>query len=450
VQHDAIGRYHDLLSHGHTAQESQHLLTALQQQRGLYFGERSLCSVLRPRFLTQHQYAFLRRSVESLLPAFQKIYRRSLADAQFRRQFRMLDWEEELLTIDPGFEEPSPTGRFDSFYISDEELKFTEYNSETPAGAGYSDALTDLFYALPVFQEFQRDYHVFPIPCKPGVTHAVLDTYAQWRGTRSDPPRIAILDWREVPTFSEFVLFYDYFRSLGIEARNVDPRDVEYIDGKLMCGDYHITLIYKRVLITELIERGGMNHPVIKAVRNGAVCMANSFRCKMLFKKASFAVITDERNRDLFNPDESKAIRDHIPWTRLVEERKTVVDGEPVDLVPWILDNQHQLVLKPNDEYGGKGIVLGWTVERSAWENAVKIAVIEPFVVQRKIRLPSEPYPSVIDGTVRIIDRLLDTNPYVAFGKFVHGCLTRISTDEMVNVTAGGGSTVPTFLLEKR
>ena len=51
---------------------------------------------------------------------------------------------------------------------------------------------------------------------------------------------------------------------------------------------------------------------------------------------------------------------------------------------------------------------------------------------------------------MQVADRMLDTNPYVAFGTTVHGCLTRISTDELVNVTAGGGSTVPTFLLEGR
>jgi hypothetical protein len=30
------------------------------------------------------------------------------------------------------------------------------------------------------------------------------------------------------------------------------------------------------------------------------------------------------------------------------------------------------------------------------------------------------------------------------------GCLTRISTEALLNVTAGGGSTVPTFVVEER
>jgi uncharacterized circularly permuted ATP-grasp superfamily protein len=447
---DAVSRYHDLLSAGPLAADSQALLERLQESRGLFFGTRPVCTVLRPRFLTPGQYAFLRDRVKVLLPAFQTAYDRAMADPQFRRQFRLLDWEDQLLDIEPGFKHPSPTSRFDSFFVSESDLKFTEFNTETPAGAGYSDALSDVFYGLPVFQEFQRRYDVKPIPDKPGVLHALLDAYAQWRGTKTEPPRIAILDWREVPTFSEFVLFYDYFRGMGVEARNVDPREVEYTDGKLMCGDYHITLIYKRVLISELIERGGLDHPVVRAVRDGAVCMANTFRCKILFKKASFAVLSDEANADLFTKDQLAAIRDHIPWTRVVEERKSTIDGQPIDLIPYISANKDRLVLKPNDDYGGKGIVLGWTVDQPIWEQAVRQAVETPYVVQRKVNLPYEPFAGFENGKLQVIPRMLDTNPFVAFGSHMHGCLTRISTEALLNVTAGGGSTVPTFLIEER
>ncbi len=446
----AIARYHDLLATGNLAADSQGLLERLQHDRGLYFGPRPSCGVLRPRFLTPGQYRFLQDRVAALLPAFQVVYDRALADADFRKQLRLKDWEEQLLAIDPGFDDPSPTSRFDSFFVSERELKFTEYNSETPAGAAYSDALSDVFYGLPAFQEFQRFYHCFPVPAKPGVLHALLDTYETWKGVRTDPPRIAILDWREVPTFSEFVLFYDYFHGMGIEARNVDPRDVEYTNGKLMAGDYHITLIYKRVLITELVERGGIDHPVVRAVRDGAVCMANSFRCKLLFKKASFAVVTDERNAHLFTAAQHEALRAHIPWTRVVEERKTTFAGAAIDLVPHTLANKDRLVLKPNDDYGGRGIVLGWTVDQASWEAAVQTALAEPYVVQERITIPKEPFPSLHGGSLQVVDRLIDTNPYVAFSSYMHGCLTRISTEELVNVTAGGGSTVPTFLLTDR
>ena len=162
----------------------------------------------------------------------------------------------------------------------------------------------------------------------PSVHNALLDAYQQFSGGL-EPPRIAILDWRKVPTHSEFVLFEDYFHALGLQCRIVDPREVEYRDGKLCHGDYHITLIYKRVLIGELLERGGLDHPVVRAVCDGAVCMVNPFRCKPLYKKASLAVLSDERNRGLFSPEEVRAIDAHIPWTRMVEERHPNTRARP-------------------------------------------------------------------------------------------------------------------------
>ena len=44
---------------------------------------------------------------------------------------------------------------------------------------------------------------------------------------------------------------------------------------------------------------------------------------------------------------------------------------------------------------------------------------------------------------------MLDTAPFVCHGDYVDGCLTRLSTAALLNVTAGGGSTVPTFVVER-
>lgn len=298
-------------------------------------------------------------------------------------------------------------------------------------------------------REFLRRYEVRPLPARHGVLHVLLDAFAQWSGRR-EAPRVAILDWREVPTYSEFVLFQDYFRSQGLQCVIADPREVEYRNGRLTSGDFVITLIYKRVLISELIARGGLEHPVVRAVRDGAVCMVNPFRCKLLHKKASLAVLQDERNSRLFDPDEQAAIDAHIPWTRRVEERRTVHRAQTVDLVPFVLEHRERLVLKPNDEYGGKGVVLGWLTDQRNWEQAVETALAEPYIVQERVALPSEPYPCLRDGRLEVSDRLLDTDPYVFYGAYVDGCLTRLSTEAPLNVTAGGGSTVPTFLVAKR
>jgi len=446
---ETIESYHELLT-DELAGESQAKLDDQQQSRGITFGGRPLCSVLRPRFMTPEQYRFLQTRVRLLLHAFDKIYYRALEDEAFRKHFGLLDWEEELVSHDSGFRAPSPTSRVDTFFVHGRGgLRLTEYNAETPASPAYNDVLADVFYGLPVMREFLHRYEVRYSPARHSVLNALIDAYQQWAGRR-EAPHIAILDWREVPSYSEFVMFAEYFKSQGLECVIADPREVEYRNGRLVAGDFHITLIYKRVLISELVERSGLDQPVIQAVRDGAVCMVNPFRCKILHKKASLAVLNDERNSDLFSDAELEAIEAHIPWTCRVEERYASYHGQRIDLMPFILEHREKLVLKPNDEYGGKGIVLGWETDASSWAQAIQTALTDPYIVQERVTIPSEPFPSMVDGHVTLIDRMLDTNPFVFYGNYMDGCLSRLSTEALLNVSAGSGSAVPTYVVEKR
>lgn len=449
LQH-AIELYHRLLDEEGIAADSWGQMEAQLRDRGLYFGDRPLCTVLRPRFLLAEQYRFLQERVSLLLSAFARAYRRAMAEPDFLAGFRLTEWEEQLVRHDPGFREPSPVSRLDAFFVSERGgLRFTEYNAETPAGAAYGDLLSEVFLGLPVMRRFLHHYEARPLPARHQVMHALLTAYEEWSGRRA-LPRIAILDWREVPTYSEFLVTVDYLRSQGVDCVIADPREVEYREGRLYADGHPVDLIYKRVLISELIGRGGMDHPVVRAVLDGAVCMVNPFRCKILHKKASLAVLTDERNAGMFTGEEAAAIAAHIPWSRVVEERRSIYRGEEIDLLPFVAENRERLVLKPNDEYGGAGIVLGWEVDDAGWEEALKRALAEPYVVQERIDIPSEPYPSYLDGSLRIADRIMDTAPFIFQGQYMDGCLTRLSTESLVNVTAGGGSSLATFIVARR
>jgi hypothetical protein len=329
-------------------------------------------------------------------------------------------------------------------------MALTEYNAEVPAGAAYADALSDAFLDLPAMREFARDWRVWPIRSHNGVIHVLLDAWRRFSGSSHTKPRVAILDWREVPTYAEFVLYRDHFTELGLESVIADPREAEYRDGQLWCEGTPVDLVYKRVLYSELVERMGLDNAVLRAVRDRAVCMVNSPRSKILHKKASLAVLSDERNAHLFDADAAGAIRAFVPWTRVVEERRTTHAGADVDLVAHARQYRERLVLKPNDDYGGAGIVLGWTVDDAEWDRALAKALAEPYIVQERVPIPSEPYPSYWSGEVRIIDRMIDTAPFVSHGAYADGLLTRLSTAALLNVTAGGGSQVPGFVVEPR
>lgn len=444
----AIDAWHSALA-GPIGVESGEWLHQELARRGLFFGERPLCTVLRPRFLSTRQYAEMQSRIAVLLRAFDTALSAAIANPGVLDQFRLEPWERTLALEDPKTT-ASPVSRLDAFYSPDDgRLRFTEYNAETPAGSAYNDALTELFLALPAVRNFRAHFTITALPVRHQVMHSLLGAYRSFAG-RSRKPTIGILDWKEVPTQSEFRLFQQYFTAMGLNCVIGDPREVEYRGGALYADGTRIDLIYKRVLINELIADGGLDHPMVRAIRDGAVCMANPFRCKILHKKASLAVLSDERNQHLFSAAEREVVQHHVPWTRIVEERRTVLDGTTIDLVDYVAGHRHELVLKPNDDYGGAGVVLGWEVDDGQWAAALKQALDQPFIVQRRIGLPGESFPSLVDGKVVFADRIVDTAPFCFDGAFVDGCLTRVSTATLVNVTAGGGSTVPTFVVDPR
>ena len=444
----AIETWHEGLAE-EGGEESSAWLTDQLRRRGLFFGERPLCKVLRPRFLSPAQYDLLRQRIPILLRAFDKALKAALKSETVLHQFGLLDWERELIKRHPKIP-ASPLSRLDAFFEPQNgRLRFTEYNAETPAGSAYNDALTELFLTLPAVRPFLKGYSLRPLPAAPHVLHALIAAYQKWSGLRHLPV-IGILDWSEVPTRNEFLLFQQYFESMGVTCEVADVRDCELRNGKLVAAGTPIDLIYKRVLIHELVERMGMDHAIVRAVQSGAVCMVNPFRCKILHKKASLAVLSDERNQHLWSAREQQIINEHVPWTRVVEERSTMYAGQPIDLLPWMAVRRERLVLKPNDDYGGAGIVLGWEVDQEAWSAAIQRALSEPYIVQERITLPSESFPTFTEGRLDFSDRIVDTAPFCFEGTRMDGCLTRVSTDSLVNVTAGGGSSVPTFVVEKR
>ncbi len=129
----------------------------------------------------------------------------------------------------PATRTTSTAARADAFILPDS-LQFAEYNAESPAGLGYSQLLAEVFDGEPVMAAFRERFDVrFARPIE-ALLEALLASYQEWGGTAS-PPRIAIVDWREVPTFSEFEILRDAFIALGVPTVICDPRDLEFAAG---------------------------------------------------------------------------------------------------------------------------------------------------------------------------------------------------------------------------
>ena len=454
--HDAITHYHDLCHQDELAQRSWEMIVPEMAARDLVFGTRPLCTVMRPMLHTGLSWSYLASRTALTLSAFRKLNEACLADDQLRAQLSLTPEEEALIALPTGYSTSIPTARLDSFFTRHDDgdftLNFIEFNGESPAGMAYNDVLAELFLETPLLQRFGERYHVEPIVSRRHAVDALLRVYYEWRGNYSKLPDIAIVDWSGVPTESEFRLFVAYLARYGITATICTPDELEYTNGQIFAAGRPVDFVYKRVLTTEMLQRYGLDHPLVDALRAGAVCMVNPFNCKLLHKKASFALASDERNAHLFTPREQEAILQHIPWTRIVEDRRTLdPSGAPIDLLRYAADNKETLVLKPNDEYGGKGVLIGWECDPTTWAHALQVALDEPSIIQTRAVIAYEDFPRIDEqGKVEISQRLVDCDPFLFHGEMVGACLTRLSTVTLLNVTAGGGSVVPAFWVDAK
>jgi uncharacterized circularly permuted ATP-grasp superfamily protein len=410
------------------------------------FGDRLLCNVLRPQLLAEAEYAWIRAEVALVLRALRRVAAAYDETPALRDELALTPLEQAALAIDPRYSDPVPFARMDAFFDrASGTLQFVEFNGETPAGVGYSDVLAEVFATLLPVRRLVADHGARFVAGRQQVLDTLLALAA--RAGVAGPHAIAIVDWEDVPTRAEFDIFTRFFTAAGVDARFATPADLRFDRGRLYDRDRPITIVYKRVLVTELLERCGLEHPLVAALRAGAAVMANPFQCRPLHKKASFAVLTDERFAAWFPPEEQAAIRAHVPWTRRVADRATLWRGERVDLLEWAAANREQLVLKPNDDYGGHGVVLGWEVDDAAWSQALQAGLAQPSVLQERVATAFEPFPVWTGQALAIEPRLVDLDPYCYHGRDVHGVLTRLSAGSLLNVTAGGGSVTPTFVV---
>jgi len=416
----------------------------------LTFGDRVHCPFLRPFFLSHEDEERVRTVAETIAELGERVATAALDDRHLLAQLHLREEEERLARIPSGFGPASTASRLDAFLLPDS-LKFAEYNGESPAGAGYAETLAEIFRELPVTGQFARKYEIHSYPLSAKLLDALIMSYVDWGG--SEPkPQIAIVDWEEVPTWSEFEILKQRFERMGLPTLIADPRHLEWDGRRLVAQDKKIDLVYRRVLINDIVAKPAECAALVKAYSANAVCVVNNFRCKIPHVKTFFAVLTDEQNGALFSHGEREVIRKHIPWTRVVADVKTAHYGQPIELLAFMRRERNNLVLKPSDEYGGSGVTLGWESAEGPWDEAIERALTAKngvWIVQERIPIRREVFPYIVQaGRVDYREMLVDFAPYLFRGR-VCGFLTRLSATGLANVTSGGGQ-VPAYRVSLR
>lgn len=448
---EAVAYYHALLDDNDLARRSREVLDEGLEQAKLIFGGRRLTPYLRPHFVKESDWKKTVDACGTIWGALQKVKDAAIGNQALLDELGLSEIEKQLVKIDPGYRQVSPTARFDSF-LTGGELSFVELNGESPAGIAFSDSASEIFASLPVMRKFAERYSFRPLEGRSKLFDVLISSYAEFCGGKcGHSPVIAIVDLKDLPTQKEFELFKEYFEYRGCTALICAPEQLEFDNGRLYFDGVKIDIVYKRLLVNEYLPIMGKYPALLDAYRAGAVCMVNSFRGKLIHKKAIFAVITSEKYAGLFDPAEIAAIGAHIPWTRRFRSETTTYCGTAIDLVEWTRSNSQKLVLKPNDDYGGQGIFIGWNSNKREWDAAMEFALKNgDYLVQERVQTAKEKFPMIFDGNEKflMVEQLVDLDPLL-FNGVVGSAFTRLSTSELANVTSGGGM-VPTFIIDER
>ena len=444
---DAVVRYNKSLETGPFRDLSwAEALHRRMEEGGLSAGGRLICPFLRPNFVSRRQYDSLVRSAEALLGAIGRMEQMVLTSPVLLARLELLPAEKMLASIDPGYPSLQVAARLDS-HVRNGHLHFVQYNADLPTGAGYSDALADLFYDAPPVKELRKRYTLTRVGGRKHFLQALLKAYKQFGGTKK--PNMAIVEFR--PVFhsgeSEYTLVRDFFRDEGYAVEIASPEQLEYRNGVLRKGAFEIDLVYRRLGVHEFLIRFDLSHPLVQAYRDRAVCVVNSFRSELAHKKAMFGLLTDETLVAKFPAAERKAIREHVPWTRLVSASKTTYDERTIDLADFITRNRQRLTLKPNDDYSDQHTYLGWEMDDTAWERALKQAMRTPYVVQEKVDPVRSLFPLMSFGILEFRELQVDVRPHAYLGK-VQGCSSWLSSGSTGFSSAEG--LAPTFILDPK
>jgi len=412
-------------------------LTEIQRQTGILHDDRPICPFLRPYFLARSRYEKIKHAAETINLACERLTEVALENAEILSEINLTEKEEQMARIEPRYRGLCVSSRFDT-YLSGDDFKFLEYNAETPAGIGDQMTFEKVFEKVPEVQEFlTENKHWLPKPHY-RLLEALVAAYRDMGG-KKEKPNIAIVDWDDVSTVSEFEILRECWLSEGCDTIIANPFELEYDGEVLRVGDFTVDIFYKRVIIHEFLEKFDETHPLVRAYADGNVCMANNFRVKIPHKKTSFAIMSDEKYEWIFTSEQLELIRKHIPWTRRVRDCKTTFHDKNVDLLELLRLKRENFILKPHDDYGGHGVSFGWENSASEWETLIENALKDCFIVQERAAVKKTSIPTI--GEELSMQSLnVDFDPFLFRGK-VDGGLVRLSASSLVNVSAGGGET---------
>jgi uncharacterized circularly permuted ATP-grasp superfamily protein len=434
-------------------------IRAWMVEHGVVFAGHPIPFVMAPHCLDAPTMARVRHAVEVLTRVLDRFCTAYRTDAALAHALDLPPAEGALIRIEPTLDHPLQLCRLDAFLMADGGLQFLEFNAESPAGIGYTDVMFDgLHEHFDALHDPSSGMRVTYERITPHLIEMVRDVESRWRRWTTGPdgpgralgispvrerPRVLLVDTAGSPSVPEFEIICAALEGAGFEARHASLDDLERHDGRLCAHGTPVDVVYRRALVEDVLDPHASPGAaaLIAAVREGAVAMFNPFPARVANNKKLLALVgAPEFAHLLLDDEERRVVAGSIPWTRVLADGGTSLpDGSAGDLPAFVSANRERLVLKPASDYGGHNVYLGLDTEQDAWDALVFAhAGTSDWIVQEYLEVPTGRFPAIEDGRLVVRERHFNINPFAIGGRYA-GMITRISTEPVINVSAGGG-----------
>jgi hypothetical protein len=223
----------------------------------------------------------------------------------------------------------------------------------------------------------------------------------------------------------EFPTMCRLLNARGYRTLTADPADLRVRRDRLLARDERVDIVYRDPTLAELTA--------LEAAGDDLSGLRWAFRRNRVV--SSLAGEVDHKALlELLPARVPSWVRPYLPWTRALRPgRATDPAGREVDLADYVVRRRRRLVLKPNREYGGHGVMIGaratpaaWAARVAAWTARPGTGVVQECSPLRRLRLP------LMRGAAYVVGGVHATEYGVA-------TLARFSREPVVNITRGGG-----------
>ncbi|MGM0501869.1 MAG: circularly permuted type 2 ATP-grasp protein, partial [Bacillota bacterium] len=393
-----------------------------------------------PFFFSSQELDSFSAITKKLSSILDRIIQEYVDNPKFRSYFDFSPQLEELILVDPGYEDDFPMARFDIFYYGIDNIKFCEFNADGSSGMVKTNILEEHFLNAEAVEKIKEKYQVDYCDVVNTWIETMLDCYNQFSDTE-ETPNIAIMDFDNYGMIGEFKHFKDLLIEQGYNVKIVDPRELEYRNNKLYSADFKVDLIYRRAVTTDLMDYYQELEDLWEAYQEQDVCLVGPIRSQIIHNKIIFAILHNSNQLPFLTKEEREFIADYIPGTELI-----TLESEKKQQA--IIAEQNRLVLKPLDDYGSNGVTIGADVSTEEWEREVKriAANDDYYLVQEFCSLPERELAE-LEGTELSFNAYKFIVGLFAYQQQFKGVYTRAGQQNVI-ASSTGCVTLPNFRVE--